>query len=209
MKDSEGFFKDAYSLKTTEQTKDFYSKWARTYDKEIDVEADYQQPIRCAKALGDLISDKSTTILDIGCGTGLSGVALAATGFSDIVGCDLSVEMLALADKTNCYGRLFETDLNKPPIDIETASIMGVTAVGVFSFGHVAPIAIDEFLRILKPKGVFVIGLNDHFYDEGAFPKKLDELEKTGRISILSSEHGLHLKNVEGSTGWVISCRKT
>lgn len=208
MKESNGFFKDAYDLETTEQTKLFYSKWAQTYDKEIGEEADYQQPARCAIALDGLINDKTVPILDVGCGTGLSGMALANAGYSNIVGCDLSDEMLALAGKTNCYTRLFETDLNKPPIDIKSDSIAGIAAVGVFSFGHVAPGAIDEFIRVLKTGGVFVIGLNDHYYDEGSFPDKLNELENSNIISILSAEHGPHLKNVEGSTGWVISCRK-
>ena len=203
-----GFFKHAYALKTTDETKDLYAKWAQTYDQEIGSDADYRQPDRCALALAKFVADKSQPVLDIGCGTGLSGLALQSAGFTNITGCDLSPEMLAKAEKTGCYQNLFETDLNQPPIAVETSSVSAIAAVGVFSFGHVSPSAIDEFLRVLKPGGNFVIGLNDHFYEEGAFPTKLDALENVGEIIILSREHGIHLQNVEGSTGWVIVCEK-
>jgi len=198
------YFQHAYKLRTSEQTKELYAKWAEVYDQEVDVEGGYRQPERCAKALADVMSDKSLPVLDVGCGTGLSGLALKQAGFESLVGCDLSIQMLEKAALTGCYGRLFETDLNQPPIPVLSASML----VGVFSFGHVAPSAIDEFLRILETGGKFVIGLNDHFYNEGTFPAKLDALRKSGNIAILSKHHGLHLKNVEDSTGWVISCKK-
>jgi len=200
------YFQHAYKLRTGEQTKELYAKWAEVYDQEVDAEGGYRQPERCAKALADVMSDKSLPVLDVGCGTGLSGLALKRVGFESLVGCDLSVQMLEKAAHTGCYGQLFETDLNQPPIAVPSASMHGITAVGVFSFGHVAPRAIDEFLRILVTGGNFVIGLNDQFYDEGTFREKLDALENSGNISILSKQHGLHLENVEGSTGWVITC---
>ena len=205
----DGFFQHAYALKTTDETRDLYAKWAKTYDQEIGVDADYRQPERCAQALAKVVSDKSQHILDVGCGTGLSGLALQSAGFTNITGCDLSPEMLVLADKTGCYQNLFGTDLNQPPLAVNAGTISAIAAVGVFSFGHVAPSAIDEFLRVLKPGGKFVIGLNDHFYEEGSFPGKLEALENAGDIIILSREHGIHLQNVEGSTGWVIVCEKT
>lgn len=202
------FFSNAYQLRTRSETRRFYEDWAQSYDQEIAIENDYRQPERCAMALAKVVRDMSLPVLDIGCGTGLSGVALRAIGFANIEGCDLSPQMLEKAGETKCYNRLFETDLNSPPIDIKSGTINAITAVGVFSFGHVAPDALDEFLRILVPGGVFVIGLNDHFHDEGTFQTKLSELADTNKIKVISRQHGLHLAKVAGSTGWVITCRK-
>lgn len=202
------YFKDAYQLETSDQTRKFYAQWAEIYDQEVDVENEYQQPKRCATAFKAVVDQLDQPILDIGCGTGLSGLALKECGFSNISGCDLSQPMLEKARLTGCYQRLFETNLNAPPIDVASGSFFGISAVGVFSYGHVSPNALDEFLRILKPNGKIVIGLNDHYYDEGNFPAKIEALKSDGKIAILSKEHGLHLKNIEGSMGWVICLEK-
>jgi len=196
-------------LKTTEETKAHYAKWAEVYDVEIDIESGYQQPVRCTNALLKVLPPGDCKILDVGCGTGLSGIGLREGGYINIDGCDLSPEMLAKAEATGCYARLFETDLNKPPIDANDKQYDGAAAVGVFSFGHISSDAIDEILRVLKPGAPLVIGLNDKYYDQGDFPAKLEQLQTDQLIRITAREHGLHLKNIEGSTGWVITCIKT
>lgn len=205
----ERYFEQAYALKNTEETREFYARWASVYDQEIEIEKGYAQPGRCAAALISVLEEKHEPVIDIGCGTGLSGKAIAEAGFTTIDGCDLSVEMLEKAQATGCYRRLFVTDLNRPPIDAPDGMYAAATCVGVFSFGHVEPDAIDEILRLLRPQGFLIIGLNDHFFDEGRFPAKLEALERQGRLEVLQREHGTHLKNVEGSTGWVITCRKS
>ena len=63
-------------------------------------------------------------IADLGCGTGLSGLAFASLLLDNgndigvMTGVDLSPEMLSFADKTNCYKRLVSGDilsiLNEP-----------------------------------------------------------------------------------------------
>lgn len=116
--------------------------------------------------------------------------------------------MLEKAGHTGVYQRLFEANLNEPPLDARDGQYGAATCVGVFSFGHVLPDAIDEILRVIETGGILVIGLNDHYYEEGSFPNKLDTLVEEGKIEILFREHGLHLENVEGSTGWVIASRK-
>ena len=202
----ENFFDIAYSIKNSEDARKMYDRWAEVYDSDLK-NVDYQQPARCAEALSRHITAAGAKILDVGCGTGLSGMALKNAGFDSLDGCDISEGMLERAEKLGIYGRLFPCDLNQPPIDSETAQYDAVTAVGVFSFGHILPDAVDELLRVIKAGGHIIIGLNDHYYEEGSLTAKLASLEKAGAITILSKEHGEHIPgNV--LKGWVIAIWK-
>ena len=115
--------------------------------------------------------------------------------------------MLAKACGTGLYRRLFEADLNAPPLDAGDGAYGAAVAVGVFSFSHVRPDALDEILRVLAPGAPLIIGLNEHFFDEGTLSAKLAALAAAGRIERLSEEHGAHIRGT-GVTGWVIAVRK-
>ena len=69
------FLDSAYDLGDADATKRFYRKWAATYDDEVAGEG-YITPNRCAEALAQFAGDPDQPVLDLGCGTGLSGVAL-------------------------------------------------------------------------------------------------------------------------------------
>ena len=184
-----------------------YESWAETYDLEVADENDYQQPSRCADALLKLLTPGDLPVLDVGCGTGLAGIALKESGYKVVDGCDFSQAMLERADATGVYRRLFPADLNKPPMDVPDAAYAAATAVGIFSFGHLKAQATDEILRTILPGGTLIIGLNEHFYEEGSLTAHLDKLEQEGRVEILSRDYGAHLPGT-GTGGWVISIRK-
>lgn len=202
----ENFFDIAYTLKTSDDAKQMYDRWAQVYDQDLN-NGNYQQPIRCANALLEQISSKNIKILDVGCGTGLSGLALKESGFQDIDGCDLSQGMLDKANELKIYSRLFSCNLNEPPIDAKDETYDAVTAVGVFSFGHIMPEAVDELLRVLKKGGILIIGLNDHYYEEGSLTNKLDSLQTQSKLKIIKQEHGEHIPE-NNLKGWVITLKK-
>lgn len=204
------FLNIAYEARTTDETRDLYDRWAETYDTELVDENDYAQPQRSAEMLARYLQDRDAEILDVGCGTGLSGAALAAAGYRTIDGCDLSPGMLAKARETGHYRRLFEADLNGSAFDAGDAgdgAYDAAVAVGVFTFSHVQPDALDHILRVLAPGAPLVIAINEHFYDEGAMTGKLAALAAAGRIDPLAEEHGAHIRGT-GVTGWVIAVRK-
>ena len=72
-----------YKYKSNKQTQDLYEKWYISYDDELKLN-NYATPQRCAEALRKYIRDPNSYILDIGCGTGLSGQEILNVGFNNI-----------------------------------------------------------------------------------------------------------------------------
>lgn len=204
----DGHFGSSYSLDSSEKTLEHYRTWAQTYDQEIGKENSYAQPDRVAETLSRYCVPKAI-ILDAGCGSGLSGEALARAGFSQLDGCDFSPEMLAKATAKQMYQNLWEADLNLPMTNVPDNTYEAVVCVGVFSFGHVSPDSCDEILRILKPHGVLVIALNEQFWDKGDLKRKIaDLIASPAKAEHLVSEFGDHLPG-QNVNGWVIVLRKT
>ena len=94
---------------SVEETREIYANWAGTYDKDV-ADWGYATPKRIALALRLSGANPAKPVLDFGCGTGLSGVALKAAGFSQIDGTDISPEMLALARERGIYDHLWESE---------------------------------------------------------------------------------------------------
>ena len=140
--------------------RDLYRDWADTYDNEL-AHNEYTTPIRTAKALTKFVSNKSTSILDFGCGTGLSAEALISCGFSNIDGIDISNEMIEIAREKRIYRNLecFNPDKGIP---VKKNQYFIITAIGVISVGA-APISIfDEVFDLLPKDGLFAFSFNEH-----------------------------------------------
>ena len=201
-------FSSAYSLDNAEQTKAHYKSWADTYDKEVGEENNYAQPGRVAKVLQKNLPNKDALILDAGCGSGLSGLALKNAGYSNIDACDFSHEMLLKAGEKSCYKKLFEADLNSGQAQIPNETYHAITCVGVFSFGHVLPDACDDLFRILKKGGFLIIALNEQYWDKGDLEAKINSLVQAQKVKLLTKEFGEHLPGHK-VMGWVIVLEKT
>ena len=71
-------------------------------------------------------------MIDLGCGDGLGGVALHKIGFTNLIGVDVSEEMLKIAERRGIYHSTTKSDLMKKlPFDDDTfdcAIIAGVTS---------------------------------------------------------------------------------
>lgn len=189
------FLDSAYSLGTTEETRRHYDDWAASYDAEL-AENRYATPARCAAALARCAPDLSAPVLDIGCGTGLSGLALREAGFTTIDGTDLSAEMLEKAEALQgVYRDLFAGDLNEP-LPVSPGAYAHMTAVGVINPGHAPPETVDAVLALLPPGGCFVFSLNDHAMAEPEFPARVDEVTAAGTAECVFREHGPHLPGI-------------
>jgi len=83
-----------------------YRDFAWHYDSQMREDLQYQGPERLLDVLMPVIGERrDLSILDIGCGSGLAGVALRPLA-RHLIGVDLSPEMLELARKRNIYDKL-------------------------------------------------------------------------------------------------------
>lgn len=90
-------------------------------------------------------------ILDAGCGDGINIHLLASMGIHDIVGVDISFQLLKLAKKLNPKIRFVQACLEKLPFPANTFDAVLVDSV----FHHLLryDIALTQIRRVLKPHG--------------------------------------------------------
>ena len=166
-----------YKLKTTDEVMKYYDEWGikNKYDQYM-VEWNYTGPKECVEVFKKYTKDKNIKIFDAGCGTGLVGLELKKFGYNNYDGADLSQKLLDLVPK-NLYKKLIKADLNKK-IQSEDNSYDAVMCVGTFTFGHVKPNALEEFIRITKNNGLICFTINEGIYEEYGFDKKINELNE-------------------------------
>ena len=162
---------DAYSLKTPEDSIDLYKKWAQTYDEDFAVSSNYRSPKEISNFFNKYSKNTDTPILDVGAGTGLVGEILNSRREKNIIGIDISPEMLDQAKTKGCYSSLVAADITKK-IPFEDNSIGAVVSAGTFTHGHVGPEAFNELLRITKPGGLFVLSINSKVFIKNGFKEK-------------------------------------
>lgn len=185
----------AYGLENADKTRTFYDEWAASYDDEISQNG-YATPQRCAKALAQFVDDKSAPLLDIGCGTGISGLAMRDVGFTTISGCDFSPQMLDKAREKDVYRELINTNLEEP-FPFKPGSYSNVSAIGVLNPGHAPASTLDEIMGLLKTGGHLVFSLNDHALEDPTYEARLNEHLDSGNASLLFREYGPHLPKID------------
>ena len=190
---TESFLDKIYKLNSTNSSKELYDKWAPFYDKELN-KNQYVTPYRCAQALSNFAKDKEIKILDVGCGTGLSGFSLRKFGFNNIDGLDLSKEMLKVALNKKIYQMLFNLDLNN--LSKFKKKYDAIIAAGVISQAHANPDTISNSLSLLNNKGLMIFSINDHALNDTFFFSEIKNVIKCSKFILLDQIYGDHIKEL-------------
>ena len=195
------FLNKAYKARDADSTRTLYDDWAASYEAEVS-ENGYATPGRCADALARQVDDLAAPVLDFGCGTGLSGLALKHAGFSTIDGVDLSEEMLNGARDKGVYRHLDQIEAGQ---DLPRTDYKAIAAIGVIGAGA-APISVlHQLMRALPPDGKLVFSFNDHALEDPANMAGVSEWTDCGAARLLFKEAGAHLPGINlNSTVYIL-----
>ena len=178
--------KPLWEPRSPEETRDLYRDWAETYDDDVQG-AGYATPARLAKALAGIVPDLTVPVLDFGCGTGLSGMALAAEGFTQVDGTDITPEMLQRAEATGAYRK---TWISKPG-DAPPEGYDVISAIGVVSLGAAPANTLHVLLAALEPGGLLGFSYNDATLADDSYMKALEIAQS--RAELIHEDYGDHL----------------
>ena len=156
---------DAYSLKSPEDNKKLYAKWAATYESDFVANQDYQHPQVISELFHSQLPQLKS-VIDIGTGTGLVGKYLKDLRPNlEVDGIDISPEMHAEARKKDVYRNLYERDLTKP-VSGTDAPYDALITIGTFTHGHLGIEVLDNLFPLVKTDGFFVIAFNEKYFHE-------------------------------------------
>ncbi len=194
MSDGRNQLDDAYKLTNPAESREFYQGWAEGYDSEV-AENEYITPKRCAAALIRHAAAPWAPMMDLGCGTGISGLALKAAGFECIDGYDFSQAMLDKAAEKDLYRSLAIADLSKP-LEITQGQYQNAAAIGCVSPEYMPATVLDEILSKLPTGGCLAFSVNDHSAADGTITGRVMTLVDCGAADLVFKEYGEHLPGI-------------
>jgi ubiquinone/menaquinone biosynthesis C-methylase UbiE len=123
-----------------------------------------------------------------------------------IDGCDLSEQMIEIAQTTGVYRSLTAgVDLNMMTGFKENQYDV-ILSCGVFTLGHVPPTALEELIRITKPGGLIVLSTRKSYYESTDFQAVCDRLQHEGKIKKAGHVFGPYIAE-EGAHYWAFKVR--
>lgn len=179
---------DAYSLETPNDSVRLYGDWAETYDSDFVAASGYIAYEIVAEQLVRNRASIHGPVLDVGCGTGVVGARLRASGIDIIDGVDISRPMLSEAGKKKTaggdpvYRNLIAADLTRD-LDIPDDQYAALISAGTFTHGHLGCDPLDELWRIAAPGAWCVIGVRTTHFDAANFGEKLSADVSAGTIT--------------------------
>ena len=168
----------ARGVEPGDAARQLYDEWAERYDADVFDTMGVTGSRRIADLFAERVTDPSTSVLDLGCGTGMIGQHLAEHGFRSLTGIDFSPAMLAVAERRSVYDLLIEGDLHDPPTlpDRFAASV----SAGTFTTGHVTALAVPRLLALHAPGATIVWSVAPSHFPEFASALRASSVEIVG-----------------------------
>ncbi len=180
-----------------------YHEWAEGYDQDSVIKDQYVAPKTAVSMMLPMLQDKSASIIDCGCGTGIVGDLLHQQGYQQIDGLDFSPDMLKIAREKGIYGKLFTGDLNVKG-EVKDATYDHAFCIGSFTYGHVYPSGLDEILRMLKKGGLICFSINEGVYVKDHYEEKLNDLTQKNIAKLIIKEKLPYIINEQIDAFYII-----
>jgi predicted TPR repeat methyltransferase len=184
---------DAPPARASDRTiQQIYKDFAWNYETRMVKDLGYKGPEQLQAAIKSVIGDRSgLAVLDLGCGSGLSGVALKPFA-AKMVGVDLSPEMLEIAGKRNIYDALEVGEITAWLVNAKDKFDIVASLDCLIYFGDLREI-VGGAAKVLNPGGVMALSTErgDQFpfqlTDTGRFAHHPDHIREA------AAEAGLHV----------------
>lgn len=144
-----------------------YDEWANTYDEDLLNDLGYVAHSEVGSIFTELVTDTSTAILDVACGTGLVGQFLRQRGYERIDGVDFSEGMLDLVRSRHIYQKTWQHDFTRPA-NIDNL-YQALICVGLFSYDVLSISDMHNVVNCVEPGGLCVISVNGAAWTELEF----------------------------------------
>ena len=135
-----------------------YDDWAGTYDHDLLDDLGYVAHLDAGAIFLEQVPDRSTSVLDVACGTGLVGRLLRQHGYDRIDGVDFSAGMLESVEKQKIYRRTWQHDFTRPAGISEP--YQALVCVGLFSYNLPKISDMHNVVDCVEPGGLCVITVN-------------------------------------------------
>ena len=166
----------SYSCKNKNEIVDCYDKWSGTYHDDIQ-NLGYRAPDACINMAIKYVK-KNSSIIDLGCGTGLVGEKLKKAGFMNIDGLDCNEKMIEISKKKLIYNNMFYSFLEDfTPRKKYDAAI----AVGIFTPGHASVDGMVNMFNYINTGGIAIFSCTEPALKSG-FENKINELIRLKKI---------------------------
>ncbi len=170
-----------------------YKGFACTYEERMLKDLEYKGPERICDALRAVMGEPSgLAVLDLGCGSGLSGMSLKSFA-ARMVGVDLSPEMIELARARNIYDRLEIAEIVSWVNATTEVFDLVVSLDCLIYFGDLHEI-VAAVAKKLPPGGIFAfsmeLGANPPFQltDTGRYAHHPDHVRAAAKAAGLNVE---------------------
>lgn len=205
----QALFDRANRLTTLEETRQLYADWAASYDRTITRFGAYLSPWTLAARVAEAGLAPDAPILDVACGTGLLGQALAARGFTCLTGLDLSAAMLDQAAAKGCYRALEQADILTAAAPTP-GRFAAVTCAGALTLGHLGAAALEPMVQRLASGGLLAVDIEGGTFDAGGFAAELARLQAQGLLAAITrrAAHFYDPAPGEPPHGWLVTARR-
>jgi len=169
---------------------DFYEKYANSYDNIMSTTGYDEIQHYAAGLLKKCVDNNQSLILDVGCGTGYSGLFLQKVGFREIHGTDPSPSSLKELAKKGVYSKHFQGMITEEQVlSCDDDTYDGVFCIGTITKGHLElKPALKEFHRITKAGGFLVFTIRNDKLDQVDMMTVIGKAMDEGRLELISIE---------------------
>ena len=171
-----------------------YKNFAATYESRMREDLKYCGPERMQEGISAVIGDGGgLSVLDLGCGSGLAGQSVKPRA-AELIGVDLSPDMIELARARNIYDRLEVAEITAWLNQGENLFDVIQCCDCLIYFGDLSVI-VAAAARRLKPGGIFAMSMERgnrppfHLTDTGRYTHHPDHVRDVAAKAGLSVGH--------------------